>query len=151
MDLSVPYVLLLIGTGFVAGVINTLAGGGTNLTLPALMVMGMPADVANATNRVGVLLQSAVALSGFRRHDRLPTDDIGPILLPTLVGGLAGASAAAFAPVSLLKPLLLSAMVGMTIIMLVRPEVIVPPAGTEPHRVKDRPASRYWLFLAGAY
>ncbi|MBW2726783.1 MAG: sulfite exporter TauE/SafE family protein, partial [Deltaproteobacteria bacterium] len=50
-----------------------------------------------------------------------------------------------------LKPLLLSAMVGMTIIMLVRPEVIVPPPGTEPHRVKDRPASRYWLFLAGAY
>ena len=97
LDISIPFVLLLVGTGFVAGVINTLAGGGTNLTLPALMVMGMPADVANATNRLGVVLQSAVALVGFRKHDKLPMEDVGPILMPTLVGGLAGAAAAAHA------------------------------------------------------
>jgi uncharacterized membrane protein YfcA len=151
LDISLSYALLLIGTGFVAGIINTLAGGGTNLTLPALMVMGMPADVANATNRLGVVLQSAVALLGFRKHGKLPTDDVGPILLPTLAGGLAGAGAAAYAPIDLLKPLLLGAMIGMTIIMLVKPEVIAPPPGTEPHRVKDRPSSRYWLVLAGFY
>ncbi len=150
-EISLPYALLLIGTGFVAGIINTLAGGGTNLTLPALMVLGMPADVANATNRLGVLLQSAVGVLGFRRHDRLPTHDIGPILLPTLVGGLLGATAAAYAPTGLLKPLLLGAMLGMTIIMLIKPEVIAPPPGTEPHRVGDRPSSRFWLLLAGFY
>ena len=49
---------LMIGTGFLAGIINTLAGGGSNLTLPALMVMGMPADIANATNRVGVFYRT---------------------------------------------------------------------------------------------
>lgn len=150
-DLSLPYALLLIGTGFVAGIINTLAGGGTNLTLPALMVMGIPADFANATNRVGVLLQSGVALVGFRQHDRLPTHDVGPILVPTLVGGAFGAVAAAYAPASLLKPLLLGAMLGMTIIMLVKPEVIAPPPGTVPHRVKERPSSWLWLGIAGFY
>ena len=100
-EISFSYALILIGTGFVAGIINTLAGGGTNLTLPALMVIGMPADVANATNRLGVLLQSGVGVLGFRRHDRLPTHDLGPILLPTLVGGLLGATAAAYAPTGL--------------------------------------------------
>lgn len=150
-DLSLASVLVLIGTGFVAGIINTLAGGGTNLTLPALMVMGLPAEFANATNRVGVLLQSVVALLGFRKHDRLPTHDIGPILLPTVVGGIFGAVSAAYAPSSLLKPLLLGAMLGMTIIMLVKPEIVAPPPGTVPHRVRERPASWFWLWLAGFY
>lgn len=150
-EISLPFALILIGTGFIAGIINTLAGGGTNLTLPALMVMGLPADIANATNRLGVLLQSGVGVLGFRKHDRLPSHDLGPILLPTLAGGLLGAGAAAYAPSGLLKPLLLFAMLGMTIIMLVKPEVVAPPPGTEPHRVSDRPSSRFWLLLAGFY
>ncbi|MCP4037181.1 MAG: sulfite exporter TauE/SafE family protein [bacterium] len=151
LEITIPYALLLVGTGFVAGIINTLAGGGTNLTLPALMVMGMPADVANATNRVGVFLQSAVALRAFRNHDRLPTHDIVPILIPTLIGGVVGAGAAAFAPATLLKPILLGAMLSMTVIMLVRPEVVAPPPGTEPHSVGERPSSWFWLWLAGVY
>ena len=51
---SLLYFAVLAITGLIAGVINVLAGGGSNLTLPALMLTGMPADVANATNRVGV-------------------------------------------------------------------------------------------------
>jgi len=151
LDISIPYALLLVGTGFVAGIINTLAGGGTNLTLPALMVMGMPAEIANATNRVAIFLQSAVALQAFRKHDRLPSHDVGPILVPTLIGGIFGATAAAFAPTSLLKPLLLGAMLGMTILMLVRPEVVAPLPGTEPHSLKNRPRAWFWLWVAGVY
>lgn len=150
-EMSIGHALALVGVGLVAGVINTLAGGGSNLTLPALMVMGMPAEVANATNRVGVALQSVVALQGFQRHGRLPTQDLGPILLPTLVGGALGAMAAAFAPSELIKPLLLGAMLAMTVVMVVRPGVVAPPAGTEPYRVKDRPNAWVWLGLAGFY
>ena len=53
IELSQAIVLVVIG--LMAGVINTLAGGGSNLSLPALMMTGLPADVANATNRVAVL------------------------------------------------------------------------------------------------
>jgi uncharacterized membrane protein YfcA len=151
MDITVAHAFLLLATGLVAGVINTLAGGGSNLTLPALMIMGMPADIANATNRVGVVLQTVVATLGFHKYDKLPVDDIGPVLLPTLIGGLVGAVAASFAPTGLLKPLLLGAMVTMTVVMLVKPSLVSPPAGTVPFRVKDRPAAWWWLLVAGFY
>ena len=151
MELEWAHALLLIVTGIVAGVINTLAGGGANLTLPALMVMGMPADIANATNRVAVLLQSLTALAGFRKHDKLPTDQIAPVLVPTLIGGLMGAIAAATVSIDILKPLLLGSMLGMTVIMLVRPDIVIPPEGSEPRRVKDTPSSWFWLWLAGMY
>lgn len=149
--MSIEYIILLLVTGLIAGVINVLAGGGSNLTLPALMVMGMPADVANATNRVGVLLQNLVAIKGFHKHKKLPVADVGPVLVPTLLGGLLGAIAAAYAPTGILKPLLLGSMLTMTVIMLVRPDVIMPPAGTKPYRVKDRPWSWFWLGVAGFY
>lgn len=149
--MSLEFIALLLVTGLIAGVINTLAGGGSNLTLPALMVMGMPADVANATNRVGVLLQNLVAIKGFHHHKKLPVEDVGPVLVPTLLGGLLGAVAAAYAPSEILKPLLLGSMLTMTVIMLVKPDVIMPPPGTKPYRVKDRPWSWFWLSVAGFY
>lgn len=143
--------LLLAGAGFVAGIINVLAGGGSNLVLPVLMVMGMPADVANATNRVGITLQSFVATYKFKQHNKLQLDDIGAILWPTLVGGLLGGAVAAFAPESLLKPMLLGAMLGVALMMLVNPKWMMPQEG-ESVRVQDRPfAARLSLFIAGFY
>ena len=57
MQLDLFSILLLGLTGFIAGGINTVAGGGSNLTLPALMMFGLPADIANGTNRLSVLMQ----------------------------------------------------------------------------------------------
>ena len=151
MEVSLAHAVLLVVTGLVAGVVNTLAGGGSNLTLPALMMMGMPADIANATNRVGVVLQNLVAMRGFHQHGKLPVADIGPVLVPTIVGGVLGAVAASYAPVALLKPLLLTVMVAMTIIMLVKPDLISPPVDTIPYSLKQRPAGWWLLFAAGIY
>ncbi len=50
---------LLIGCGFLAAIINTLAGGGSMLTLPLLVALGLPATTANGTNRLFMLVQSA--------------------------------------------------------------------------------------------
>jgi uncharacterized membrane protein YfcA len=151
VELSLVSVSLLVVTGFIAGVINTLAGGGSNLTIPALMVMGLPADVANATNRVGVLLQSVAGVHGFHRHGKLDSHDTVPVLIPNLLGGLLGAVFAAAIPVSFLKPLLLGTMIGMSLLILLRPAVIAPPPGTPPLSVRERPAAWAALFLAGVY
>lgn len=58
--------LLLAGLGFFAGIINTIAGGGSLLTLPMLIFMGLPEAVANGTNRVALFFQTGTAVSGFR-------------------------------------------------------------------------------------
>lgn len=150
-DINVLTVSLLVVTGFAAGVINTLAGGGSNLTIPALMVMGLPADVANATNRVGVLLQSVAGVRGFRRYGKLDSQDMVPVLVPNVLGGLLGAVCAASIPVAFLKPLLLGTMVGMSLLILLRPAVVAPPAGTPALAVRDRPLAWASLFLAGVY
>jgi uncharacterized membrane protein YfcA len=76
------------------------------LTLPALMMMGLPADIANATNRVGVLLQSVTGVKGFKDHDRLDSTAIVPMMVPTLIGAVCGALLASYLPVWLLKPIL---------------------------------------------
>ena len=81
---------LLVGGGLVAGVVNTLAGGGSLLTVPLLVMLGLPGTLANGTNRVGVLVQNltsawqfrAEGVSGFR--DALPV--LGPVLLGSVVG-----------------------------------------------------------------
>ena len=61
--------------GFIAGVINVIAAGGSFLTLPLLLFLGLPATAANGTNRVGVLFQNTSALWGFHRGDVLELVD----------------------------------------------------------------------------
>jgi len=58
--------LLLAFVGLLAGIINTLAGGGSLFTLPALIFMGLPPHVANGTNRIGILIQALVGTAGYR-------------------------------------------------------------------------------------
>lgn len=48
------------------GIINTIAGGGSLLTLPVLIFCGLPPNVANGTNRIGIVLQTAFATAGFK-------------------------------------------------------------------------------------
>lgn len=151
MDLNIVTVSLILVTGVIAGVINTLAGGGSNLTLPALMILGLPADVANATNRVGVFMQSLVAIRGFSKHKKLPTEDLKPILLPTLIGGLIGSAAASFIPAVFLKPILLTAMISMAVVILVRPSAVIPEEGEPNLRLDESRKSWLLLLFAGVY
>lgn len=151
MEYDVVLLAVLAFLGMIAGWINTLAGGGSNLTLPMLMVMGLPPDVANGTNRVGVIMQGAVAVKGFHKYGKLDTQSIWPILVPTLIGGGIGALAAAVMPNVALKPLLLGTVLTMSAIILLRPGFIAPEPGT-PVRSPDEHRGAWWgLFVAGVY
>ena len=150
-ELSVLSVSLLISMGFLAGIINTMAGGGSNLTIPALMVMGLPADIANATNRVSVFFQSITAAKGFDKHGKLDIPDLKKIVGVTLVGGLAGSLVASYLPPEFLKPTLLTAMVLMAGLILFKPAVVAPPEGTIPLKISESSSSIPMLLLAGFY
>ena len=151
MTLAGLDVAILIFVALLGGAINTIAGGGSNLVLPTLMIMGMPPEVANATNRVGIFVESVVAISEFKRHDKLETSDLRAILIPMAIGGLFGSLAAAFAPPDVLKPLLIGTMICMSLLVLFRPALVSTPAGTEVRRVSETPSARAGLLVAGFY
>jgi uncharacterized membrane protein YfcA len=81
----------LVATGLVAGVVNTLAGGGSLLTVPVLVLLGLPGGLANGTNRVGILLQSSVAAWRFRALGVGGLREAAPVLLPVALGSGIGA------------------------------------------------------------
>ncbi len=118
--MSDTWLFVLLGVaGVVSGFINTMAGGGSLLTLPALMLLGLPPDVANGTNRLSVLAQSVSGVWLFNRKGKLDKSAIGPVLAPTVLGSLVGALAASAAPAWVLKPVMLSIMVGIALLIAV--------------------------------
>jgi uncharacterized membrane protein YfcA len=82
---------LLAAGGLVAGVVNTLAGGGSILTVPLLVLTGLPGTLANGTNRVGILVQNTMAAWSFRREGVSGLRDAWPVLVPVALGSLVGA------------------------------------------------------------
>jgi uncharacterized membrane protein YfcA len=113
--------LALVAVGGVAGVVNTVAGGGSFVTVAALLWTGVPAAVANGTNRVGVLVQAAFAARTFRSE----AVDGGGELLPQVVvsglGSLAGAGLAVVLPQEALEAAISVCMLGVVLVALVRP------------------------------
>ena len=83
--------IILIAAAFGAGVLSTIAGGGTFLTLPALVFTGVPMVAANATSAVAVFPGYLGGALGFRRElsDYLPRQ-LARLVAITLLGGLAG-------------------------------------------------------------
>ena len=64
--MSITDGLVIFMVGIAAGFANTVAGGGSLLSLPVLIFMGLPSSVANATNRVAIIMQNIFAVSGFK-------------------------------------------------------------------------------------
>lgn len=83
-DILTP--LMLIGAGAIAGTINSIAGGGSLLTLPLLIFIGLPSTVANATNRIAVLVGGVGATTSFQKRDLIPWAWVKFGLPPALVG-----------------------------------------------------------------
>ena len=86
------YIYLLAAlAGVLAGVINTLAGSGSLLTLPMLIFLGLPANAANATNRVGVTVQNIVGIATFKQSGRLNLAGGMWLTVPAALGSILGA------------------------------------------------------------
>ncbi len=65
---EIAEMLLLFGVGLLAGIINVMAGGGSTLTLPVLIFLGLDGATANGTNRVAIFVQNIFATMSFRRE-----------------------------------------------------------------------------------
>lgn len=117
------YILALIGMGILAGFINTTAGGGSMLTVPLLMFMGLPANVANGTNRVAILLQNVVTVRTFKQKKVLDYKTDYRLGVPAVLGSLVGALVAVEINTLLLEKIIAGVMVMMLLLVVLKPEI----------------------------
>jgi uncharacterized membrane protein YfcA len=116
------YLIAIVG-GLLAGVINTLAGNGSTLTLTIFMEMlGMPADMANGTNRIGIFTQTSVGAWEFYRAGRLNLRESMPYVLPLLVGAMLGVEVSLMLDPAVLKSIIGYLMIFLLLAVLVKPE-----------------------------
>lgn len=86
--------IVLFVVGILAGVINVMAGGGSSLTLPALILLGLDPTVANGTNRIAILMQNVSAYAGFQKDHLNEFKTSFKLAVFTLPGVLVGGFAA---------------------------------------------------------
>lgn len=115
-----PY-LLLFGAGSIAGTLNVLAGGGSFLTLPLLIFLGLPSTVANGTNRVAILVQNVGAVWSFHRHGKTDWAWLRRAALPAVAGAGVGAWAAIRIDDASFQRILAGLMAAFTLVILVDP------------------------------
>lgn len=68
MTLSAPWIPVFVVTGIAAGFFNTVAGGGSMISFPLLILLGFPPHLANGTIRVTILMQNLVAVPTYARQ-----------------------------------------------------------------------------------
>ncbi|MCD6347625.1 MAG: sulfite exporter TauE/SafE family protein [Bacteroidales bacterium] len=144
------FIPALIGAGFLCGFINTLAGSGSLISLPLLMFMGLPANVANGTNRIAILLQNIVGVSSFKQQKVFKISEGIWLAVPAIIGSVVGASLAISLNETLMTRVIGGLLVFMFFIILIKPDVwIKGQAGL----VKSKPS--WWqiimFFAIGVY
>ncbi len=85
--------VLLVGGGTLAGMVNAVAGGGSMLTVPLLVLAGVPGNSANGSNRVGILSSNVASATSFRRLGVDGLTHAVPIMVPVVAGSLMGSLA----------------------------------------------------------
>ncbi|WP_108447450.1 sulfite exporter TauE/SafE family protein [Halomonas denitrificans] len=146
MTLLEALALLTIGT--LAGFINVLAAGGSMLTLPLLMFLGLPPQAANGTNRVSVAFQSVSAVTSFLRAGASYLGLSLRLSVPAVAGSLLGAWLALQTDDALFEAILIAVMAGSAVLMLLpQPRVETRPLTAE----RLTPAVYLAMFAIGLY
>jgi uncharacterized membrane protein YfcA len=143
--MDVVHIVLLVLAGIAAGWVNTVAGGGSMLSVPALMWYGLAADVANGTSRVAILAQGVAAVAAFRREKKLELPLLMGVAVPSVIGAVAGAYVATIVPNRVFEPILIGTLFLMAASMFLKPSTFAPPEGAVP--VDPRNSRGAWLAL----
>jgi uncharacterized protein len=121
MDITLAQAALIFAAGIGSGIINTLAGGGSFLTLAALDMVGLPIGIANGSNRVGVLLGAIAGVLGFRSKGVSAAQASLHYAIPALFGAILGAYIVIDLPEVAFKRVLGVSMLIMLVVLIVNP------------------------------
>lgn len=134
--------LFIIVIGFIAGFLNTVAGGGSLISLPILIFLGLPGSVANATSRVAILAQNVFAVTGFNSKGiKLPMPYSIFLCIASLVGGLIGARLAVD-----IRDALFNRILAIVMILVVF-TIVLEKKNINPHRT-ERLSAKYQVIGA---
>lgn len=114
---------IAIGGSIFAGVINTLAGNGSAITLTILTeLIGLPPNIANGTNRLGVFSQGALGTFAFYKNGKLKLDRSRWIIVMTVIGAILGMIVATMVSNDQFKRVFRFLMILMLFVILVKPK-----------------------------
>lgn len=128
--------VLVVFVGIITGFINTLAGSGSLITLPLLIFLGLPANVANGTNRIGILLQSIVAVKEFKKKKVFEWSEGLWLTVPATIGSFAGAAMAVNLNDAVMNRVIGALLVVMFFIVLFKPERWIKPSFEKQSKAK---------------
>ena len=142
------YYLLAVCGGFFAGIINTLAGNGSAITLTILSeFMGLPGNVANGTNRLGILCQGAVSSFVFYKNDRLDLARSKSMIAWIVAGALVGVYVATQVSNEQFRQVFRYLLVVMFFVIVIRPKRWLREASDTAHRLHPLLAVPAYLAL----
>jgi uncharacterized membrane protein YfcA len=141
--------IIVVAVGVIAGIINTLAAGGSLLTLPVLMALGLPPNMANGTNRIAIFLQNVVGVSSFHREKVMDFPSGFRVGIPAAVGAIAGAFIAVNLNDEVMKLAIAGVMIVVFFLILLKPNRWI-----KSH--ESHPPVPYWVqvivfFFVGIY
>jgi len=141
--------LIVVGIGIIAGIINTLAAGGSLLTLPVLMALGLPPNMANGTNRIAIFLQNVIGVGKFHKEKVLDFPSGFKVGLPAAAGAIAGAFIAVNLNDQVMKLAIAGVMIVVFFLMLLKPQRWI-------NSNESSPPIPYWVqliiyFFVGIY
>jgi len=141
---------LIFAVGIAAGFINTNAGGGSLLTLPALIFMGLPSAVANGTNRIAVLIGALSATATFRKKGIFNWKFGLELAAPAVAGAIIGTQLVVSMPDKAFNRVLAAAMFVVLSVIIMQPRLkkIEFEGELTP---KKRIATMAAFFLVGLY
>lgn len=156
MYMPVYVYIVLFFAGLFAGVINTVGGGGSVLTLPALIFAGIPAGIANATNRIGIIIQNLVAIRQFRKGNAREDHLSARVVAVGLAGSVLGARLASLIPDREFERILGVLMLVLLAMILSRPRPRllkngVPEDAWSPLSPRSKIATLTAFFFLGIY
>jgi uncharacterized membrane protein YfcA len=120
--MPVIVIIVIIIAGIFVGFINTLSGGGSVISLSLLIILGLPAGVANGTNRISIFFQTLSSVGSFTRQKMFT--DLRPVWLgiPATIGSVLGAYLAIDVHEKVIEIAMIVAMVMMAFFLFYKPD-----------------------------
>lgn len=148
-ELTPMLIAMLVGSGLIAGFMNVMSAGGSMVTLPMLMFLGLDPTTANGSNRVSIVLQNTTAVSQYIRAGRGQLALGLRLGVPAIIGALIGAWSATLISDAAFRVILIVVMLGCCTMMLWPQKTVSETHTLSAHEIN--PKVWFAMLLIGFY